>query len=109
MTAPAPAPPADAPPPMRLMGPVFWILIVFTVMCIAGGYMIAKLGPDLFPTRPAAKAAPAASPVLAAEVEALTRRVERLEAERGRCGGAGASRACRPDPLQPGPARAHPR
>ena len=103
MTAPDPAPPADAPPP-RLMGAVFWIAIVFTVMCIAGGYMIAKLGPDLFPTRPAAKAQPAASPVLAAEVEALTRRVERLEAERGRCGAAATTRACRTDP----PATAHP-
>ena len=90
MTAPDPVPPADAPPP-RMMGAVFWIAIVFTLMCIAGGYMIAKLGPDLFPGKPAAGAPPAASPALAAEVVALTRRVERLEAERGRCAEAGAS------------------
>ena len=99
MTAPDPDPPAEAPPP-RLMGAVFWIAIVFTVMCIAGGYMIAKLGPDLFPTRPAARA----QPELAAEVQALTRRVERLEAAQQRCG-----KACRSEPPKAGAAGARPR
>ena len=87
------------------MGAVFWIAIVFTVMCIAGGYMIAKLGPDLFPTRPAAKA----QPELAAQVEALTRRVERLEADQRRCGQANPQRACRTEAPKAAAAPAHPR
>lgn len=38
-----------ARPPGPLLGPRFWLLIVFTVVCIAAGLAVARLGPVVFP------------------------------------------------------------
>jgi hypothetical protein len=48
-----------------MFGVIFWVMIVFTLMCVAGGYMIARLGPQLFPVgislAPAASSSPSRS------------------------------------------------
>ncbi len=51
----------------RLMGPGFWVAIAFGVLCIAGGYALAKFGPKL--TGPGVRNESAASsePSVAAE------------------------------------------
>jgi hypothetical protein len=118
MTArhPAQASPTTDPalePPPRLFSPVFWIAIVFGLLCIVGGAGVALLGPRLFPARPAPAPAPAAqtapptveqrladiqarlearqtaeappaAPPAAGEVQALEERVSRLETDRRR-------------------------
>jgi hypothetical protein len=89
----------------RLMGPAFWALIAFGVLCIAAGYGVAKFGPELYPAKPGG--APVASPAPApadmptsqsgvdsiapagpaappAEVAHLADRVEALEVQQGR-------------------------
>jgi hypothetical protein len=89
----------------RLMGPAFWALIAFGVLCIAAGYGVAKFGPELYPARPVA--APAATPAPApattpaslspadvfapaepaapgAEVAHLTDRLDALEVQQSR-------------------------
>jgi hypothetical protein len=108
-----PIDPALAPPP-RLFGPVFWIAIVFGLLCILGGAGVVFLGPKLFPAKPAPAAsapsaapvqpsldqrladiqakldarqtaeAPPAAPPAAGEVKALEDRVANLEADRRR-------------------------
>ncbi|MGQ3016372.1 hypothetical protein [Phenylobacterium sp.] len=40
---------AGARPSGPLLGLRFWLLIVFTVVCIAAGLGVARLGPVLFP------------------------------------------------------------
>lgn len=50
----------------RLMGPGFWVAIAFGVLCIAGGYALAKFGPKL--TGPGAESeSPASSETPTAE------------------------------------------
>ncbi|WP_421933799.1 COG4223 family protein [Phenylobacterium sp.] len=100
----------------RLMGPGFWALIAFGVLCILAGFGISRFGPQLFPVKPAAPAsaaavapgaAPASGPApveaalpLAAEtpppptseaVIRLTERIDALEAEQSRTAEAAAS------------------
>jgi hypothetical protein len=95
----------------RLMGPAFWLLIVFGLVCIAAGYGVAKFGPQLFPAKPAAaqptatsffgpapQAPPPPAPALAtatpppasAEVARLAERLEALETRQGRAAQASA-------------------
>lgn len=95
----------------RLMGPAFWLLIVFGLVCIAAGYGVAKFGPRLFPARPASaqptatgffgpapQPAPPPAPLPAAPVEApasaevarLAERLEALETRQGRAAQASA-------------------
>ena len=63
MTVPDPDAPsapdaAEAEPPRPLFGLAYWVMIAFAVACIAGGYLVARLGPKLFPPNPAPAAAP---------------------------------------------------
>jgi hypothetical protein len=95
----------------RLMGPAFWLLIVFGLVCIAAGYGVAKFGPQLFPAKPASaqptatgffgpapQPAPPPAPLPAAPVEApasaevarLAERLEALETRQGRAAQASA-------------------
>ncbi|UTP39567.1 hypothetical protein M9M90_20575 [Phenylobacterium sp. LH3H17] len=48
----------------RVMGPAFWAMIVFGLLCIVAGYVLASFGPRLFPARPrpAAEAVGLSSP-----------------------------------------------
>jgi hypothetical protein len=48
----------------RLMGPGFWAMIAFAVLCIVAGAAIATFGANLFPAKPkpAAQAEPASTP-----------------------------------------------
>lgn len=39
----------DPAPPRPLLGPRFWLLISFTVVCILAGLAVAWLGPVWFP------------------------------------------------------------
>ncbi|MES2340656.1 MAG: mitofilin family membrane protein [Pseudomonadota bacterium] len=97
------------------MGPGFWALIAFGVLCILAGFGISRFGPQLFPAKPQAPAsavavplaAPASGPAatettlpLADEARApptseavvrLTERIEALEAEQSRTAEAAAS------------------
>jgi hypothetical protein len=41
---PPPDDPDDRPPP-RLMGPWFWLALIFALACIVAGLAVAKLGP----------------------------------------------------------------
>lgn len=100
----------------RLMGPGFWALIAFGVLCIFAGFGISRFGPQLFPVKPPAPAgaeavAPGAAPVSGpAPAEAappladkppspptseavirLTERIDALEAEQSRTAEAAAS------------------
>ena len=60
---PDPAAPSPPPPgPARLLGPMFWLLIVFGLACVFAGYALFRFGPHLFPARPK----PAVSAELAA-------------------------------------------
>lgn len=95
----------------RLMGPAFWLLIVFGLVCIAAGYGVAKFGPRLFPAKPATAEptatsffgpapqppplpAPAPAPVAEgsapADVAKLSERLEALETRQGRAAQASA-------------------
>lgn len=51
---------ADPPPPRRLFGAAFLLLIAFSLACIAAGAVVGFVGPRLFPARtaPALAAAP---------------------------------------------------
>jgi hypothetical protein len=119
MTAPdpvqlsAPIDPAAYGERRRLFGPGFWIAMGFALFCILAGVLVVKLGPKLFPAKPAPapaaasepaatpsidarladiqarlQAAPpapaAAAPAPSAELASLAQRVERLEADRRR-------------------------
>jgi hypothetical protein len=92
--------------PRPLLGFGFWAILVFGVLCVIAGMLLAVFGPRLLAHRPAARlseapaveplrpvtpvAAEAALPPLAAEaappaeVAALTARVAALEAQEGR-------------------------
>ena len=49
----------DADPPRRpLLGPVFWIVLVLSLVCVLAGAVLATLGPRLL--RPAAATRPPA-------------------------------------------------
>ncbi|HEY8573404.1 COG4223 family protein [Phenylobacterium sp.] len=103
----APKDPAEYRP-KPLLGPAFWVWIVFGLVCVIAGAVLATLGPKLLPARPKAAAAlqvertataplnPAASPVTVAgplppapepapaDVAGLAARVSALEGqERG--------------------------
>ena len=118
MTAPdpvqltAPVDPAAYGDRRRLMGPGFWIAMGFALVCILAGVGVVKLGPKLFPAKPATPpaaseaalspsidarladiqarlpaspaAASAPAPAPSAELASLAQRVERLEADRRR-------------------------
>ncbi|MBQ1543212.1 hypothetical protein C5708_06435 [Caulobacter sp. CCUG 60055] len=73
--APSAPPPIGAPPVdaaqvdapgarrRRGFGVVFWLFIVFGLICVAAGVVIGRYGPTLFPIKPvAAPAAPAPAP-----------------------------------------------
>ena len=47
---------ADDPPP-RLLGRGFWLLLVFSFVCVASGLALAVLGPRLLAPPPAAEGA----------------------------------------------------
>ena len=47
--SPAPDPDADAPPPRRLLGAGFWLLMGFALACVVAGLAVARFGPALFP------------------------------------------------------------
>ncbi len=92
----------------RLFSVGFWVMLGFTVLCLFAGFVIWRVGPQLFPVvkPPAATpaqvpiasldarladiqarldvgpAAPAAPAQAAAEITALSQRVDRLEADR---------------------------
>ncbi|MDP3747528.1 MAG: hypothetical protein Q8Q88_10830 [Phenylobacterium sp.] len=36
----------------RVMGPAFWAMIIFGLLCIVAGYVLASFGPRLFPAKP---------------------------------------------------------
>lgn len=109
----APRDPASYARP-RLMGPSFWALIAFGVLCVLSGMALARFGPDVFPHRPvealdarlgqAAPAplaapvpvapstdAPATAPAAAAEDGSVGARLSALEADQGRVSRAAAS------------------
>lgn len=48
--------PTSTPPPApggsRLLGPMFWLMIVFGLMCVLAGYVLSRFGPHLFPVKP---------------------------------------------------------
>ena len=48
----------------RVLGPAIWAMIVFGLLCIAAGYVLATFGPRMFPAkpRPAAEAVGFSSP-----------------------------------------------
>ncbi len=48
----------------RILGPAIWAMIVFGLLCIAAGYVLATFGPRMFPAepRPAAEAVSLSSP-----------------------------------------------
>ncbi|MCG9915340.1 MAG: hypothetical protein MH112_03135 [Phenylobacterium sp.] len=46
---PGPDDPSDQDPTRPLLGPRFWLLISFTVVCILAGLAVAWLGPVWFP------------------------------------------------------------
>lgn len=96
----APRPRADQERPKRLLGPAFWAMIAFGLVCIAVGAVIGVYGAKLFPAAgvvqplaapaaPAAAAAPIetvpadqpppAPPVSSGEVAALADRVSQVE------------------------------
>ena len=65
-----PAPPLSAPPeiaqapsadsaPARMLGPLFWMLMGFCLICAVAGLIVGRLGPRLFPAKPAAAPIPA--------------------------------------------------
>ena len=114
----APLDPAEYGQRTKLFTASFWAVIAFGVLCIVAGAGVVSLGPKLFPVhapaRPAGAAAPAAvtvdqrladiqaklqaqqtaavSPPVSSssQIDALTARVERLEADRRRVAGAAA-------------------
>ena len=85
--------------PRPLMGPGFFAIIAFGILCVLAGVGVAYLGPRLLPPKPQAPAmspappqpvpAPAAAPQApppapSAEVEALKTRIATLESEGAR-------------------------
>ncbi|MES2896964.1 MAG: hypothetical protein V4759_13095 [Pseudomonadota bacterium] len=98
----------------RVMGPAFWAMIVFGLLCIVAGYVLASFGPRLFPAkpRPAAEAVGFSSPTPAqpaaavltpadpepaldagtpsADVARLAQRLETLEGQQARAAQAAA-------------------
>lgn len=98
----------------RVMGPAFWAMIVFGLLCIVAGYVLASFGPRLFPAkpRPAAEAVGFSSPAPAqpaaavltpadpepaldagtpsADVARLAQRLETLEGQQARAAQAAA-------------------
>lgn len=52
------------PAPRRLLGPFFWLMILLSALCVAGGAAVALLGPRLAPA-PAcgSRSQPCASPL----------------------------------------------
>lgn len=98
----------------RVMGPAFWAMIVFGLLCIVAGYVLASFGPRLFPAKPRpaaetvgfsspAPAQPAAAvltpaapePALdagtpSADVARLAQRLETLEGQQARAAQAAA-------------------
>ena len=97
----------------RSMGWGVWALIVFGLACVAGGYLAARFGPELYPDKPRPGAveapAPAVAPIVGA-VQApppvagsfaapaaepapgeISRRLDTLEADRSRVAAAAAS------------------
>jgi len=46
---PAPGDPDADEPPRRLFGLGFWVAIAFAIACISAGYVVARMGPTLFP------------------------------------------------------------
>src|SRR5215469_7055097 len=57
----APVDPAAYGERRRLMSPAFWIAMGFALVCILAAIALVKLGPRLFPAKPAPKPAPAAA------------------------------------------------
>ena len=110
---PPPVDSASGEPPRKLFSVAFWIVIGFGALCIVAGLGVAVLGPKLFPARPAVSApAAAAGPTVdqrladiqarlsasppsrgavAADIAALSARVDRLEADRRRMAHAAAA------------------
>jgi len=101
----------------RVMGPAFLAMMVFGLLCIVGGFSLARFGPQLFPVKPAAapeavnslSSAPvppvvrpeptaavepapalAPAPVPSAEMTRLTERIAALETGQGRAAQAAA-------------------
>ena len=56
MSAPEPDQPQNPaePRPPPLMGAVFWVLMMFAVLCVLAGVVVAVLGPRLLPHKPQA-------------------------------------------------------
>lgn len=52
LALPGLAPAEAGRPPARMMGPVFWALLVFGLMCVIVGAAVAAWGPRLFPAGP---------------------------------------------------------
>ena len=38
--------------PARLMGPMFWVMVVFGLICVVAGYALSRFGPHVFPVKP---------------------------------------------------------
>ena len=115
----APLDPAVYGQRTKLFSTSFWAVIAFGVLCIIAGAGVVSFGPKLFPPKSAARPASAPTPALSqtvdqrladiqaklqaqqtaavsppvsgsSEIEALTARVEKLEADRRRVAGAAA-------------------
>lgn len=98
----------------RVLGPAIWAMIVFGLLCIAAGYVLATFGPRMFPAepRPAAEAVGFSSPApvqpaaatlrpassaaavdpasSSADVARLAERLQALEGQQGRAAQAAA-------------------
>jgi hypothetical protein len=105
-----PRDPADYRTP-KLMGPSFWAVTAFGVLCVLAGVGVAVLGPRLLPAEPSSRAAPAAPlaparpaadaaaakvppevlQASAGEIERLNARIVSLEAEEDRVAEAAAA------------------
>ena len=96
--------------PGRSVGWVVWAVIIFGLVCVAGGYLAARFGPDLYPSKPRPGAAdapapavslltapaPSATPPLEGPVAEpatgeISLRMDALEADRSRVASAAAS------------------
>ena len=71
--APAPEPAPEASPAAQrpLLGPIFWTLLIFGLLCVLAGAAVATLGPKLFPapTSGAARNEASADPAAAGDVQ----------------------------------------
>src|ERR687889_748040 len=86
--------PPRRPERRRGLGLMFWVVMLFGLLCILAGAAIATYGPRLFPVKPAAPAAPpaeAAPTGASVQINSLAERVDRVEGGQQRLSRAAAS------------------